>query len=195
LNLDGVGVATGARGLITVNDDYQTSVPNIYAAGDVIGFPALASTSMEQARVAMVHAFNLKYKTRVAPILPYAIYTIPEVATVGMNEDDCKKNGTACAVGRAFYRDNARGEIIGDQKGLIKLVFEPESLKLLGVHIIGEQASELLHIGMMVMQFGGTISAFIDCVFNFPTISEAYKYAAYDGLGSINRKRTLEQAI
>jgi NAD(P) transhydrogenase len=195
LNLDGIGVATAARGLITVNDDYQTSVPNIYAAGDVIGFPALASTSMEQARVAMVHAFNLKYKTRVASILPYAIYTIPEVATVGLNEDDCRKKVTPCAVGRAFYRDNARGEIIGDLKGLIKLVFDPESLCLLGVHIVGESASEMLHIGMMVMQFGGTINAFIDCVFNFPTLSEAYKYAAYDGLGSINRKRTLEQAL
>jgi NAD(P) transhydrogenase len=184
LNLDGAGVATAGRGLITVNENYQTSVPNIYAAGDVIGFPALASTSMEQARVAMVHAFNLKYKTHVAPILPYAIYTIPEVATVGLNEDDCRKKGTPFAVGRAFYRDNARGEIIGDLKGLIKLVFDPESLLLLGVHIIGESASEMLHIGMMVMQFGGTINAFIDCVFNFPTLSEAYKYAAYDGLGA-----------
>jgi NAD(P) transhydrogenase len=184
LNLDGAGVATAARGLITVNENYQTSVPNIYAAGDVIGFPALASTSMEQARVAIVHAFNLKYKTHVAPILPYAIYTIPEVATVGLNEDDCRKKGTPFAVGRAFYRDNARGEIIGDLKGLIKLVFDPESLLLLGVHIIGESASEMLHIGMMVMQFGGTINAFIDCVFNFPTLSEAYKYAAYDGLGA-----------
>ncbi|HEX9458760.1 MAG TPA: Si-specific NAD(P)(+) transhydrogenase [Thermoanaerobaculia bacterium] len=188
LNLDGAGVATAARGLITVNENYQTSVPNIYAAGDVIGFPALASTSMEQARVAMVHAFNLKYKTHVAPILPYAIYTIPEVATVGLNEDDCRKKGTPFAVGRAFYRDNARGEIIGDMKGLIKLVFDPESLCLLGVHIVGESASEMLHIGMMVMQFGGTINTFIDCVFNFPTLSEAYKYAAYDGLGA--RMRT-----
>jgi len=195
LNLDGVGVTTGPRGVIVVNDDYQTSVPNIYAAGDVIGFPALASTSMEQARVAMVHAFNLKYKTRVASILPYAIYTIPEVATVGLNEDDCRKKDIPCAVGRAFYRDNARGEIIGDLKGLIKLVFDPSSLKLLGVHIVGESASEMLHIGMMVMQFNGTINAFIDCVFNFPTLSEAYKYAAYDGLGTINRKRTLEQKM
>ena len=195
LNLDGIGVGTAGRGLITVNADYQTSVPNIYAAGDVIGFPALASTSMEQARVAMVHAFDLKYKTKVAPILPYAIYTIPEVATVGLNEEDCRKKNLPCAVGRAFYRDNARGEIIGDLKGLIKLVFDPESRKLLGVHIVGESASELLHIGMMVMQFGGTINAFIDCVFNFPTLSEAYKYAAYDGLGMINRKRTVEQEL
>ena len=170
-------------------------MPNIYAAGDVIGFPALASTSMEQARVAMVHAFDLKYKTKVAPILPYAIYTIPEVATVGLNEDDCRKKNIACAVGRAFYRDNARGEIIGDVKGLIKLVFDPESRTLLGVHIVGESASELLHVGMMAMQFGGTINAFIDCVFNFPTLSEAYKYAAYDGLGMINRKRTVEQEL
>jgi NAD(P) transhydrogenase len=195
LNLEAVGVTTAARGLITVNEDYQTSVPNIYAAGDVVGFPALASTSMEQARVAMVHAFNLKYKTHVASILPYAIYTIPEVATVGLNEDDCKKNGTKYASGRAFYRDNARGEIIGDMKGLIKIVFDPDSLKVLGVHIVGESASELLHIGMMVMQSGGTINAFIDCVFNFPTLSEAYKYAAYDGLGNINRKKTLEQEL
>jgi NAD(P) transhydrogenase len=195
LNLEGIGVETAGRGLITVSDDYQTSVPNIYAAGDVIGFPALASTSMEQARVAMVHAFDLKYKTKVAPILPYAIYTIPEVATVGLNEEDCRKKDIPCAVGRAFYRDNARGEIIGDLKGLIKLVFDPESRKLLGVHIVGESASELLHIGMIVMQFNGTINAFIDCVFNFPTLSEAYKYAAYDGLGMINRKRTLEQEL
>src|SRR3954451_19433532 len=103
LNVDGAGVKTAARGLIAVDENYQTSVPNIYAAGDVIGFPALASTSMEQARVAMVHAFNLKYKTRVASILPYAIYTIPEVATVGQNEEDCRKAGIACAVGRAYY--------------------------------------------------------------------------------------------
>jgi len=189
LNLDAVGVKTGTRGLIVVNENYQTSVPNIYAAGDVIGFPALASTSMEQARVAMVHAFDLKYKTRVAPILPYAIYTIPELSTVGMTEEDCRKKGITCEVGRAFYRYNARGQIIGDTKGLIKLVFDAESLALLGVHIVGENASELLHIGMMVMQFGGTINAFIESVFNFPTLSDAYKYAAYDGLGAVARRR------
>jgi NAD(P) transhydrogenase len=185
LNLDAAGVKTGTRGLIPVNEHYQTNVPNIYAAGDVIGFPALASTSMEQARVGMCHAFDLKYKTSVAMTLPYAIYTIPEVATVGMTEEDCRKKGIDCATGRAAYRDNARGQIIGDMRGLIKLVFERGTLKLLGVHIVGENASELLHVGMIVMQFGGTINAFIDCVFNFPTIGEAYKYAAYDGLGSL----------
>jgi NAD(P) transhydrogenase len=193
LNLEAAGVKTGNRGLVLVDENYRTNVPNVYAAGDVIGFPALASTSMEQARVAMVHAFDLKYKTRVAPILPYAIYTIPELATVGMTEEDCRKNGGRCEVGRAYYRNNARGQIIGDSKGVIKLVFDPESLALRGVHIVGENASELLHVGMMVMQFGGTINAFIDSVFNFPTLSEAYKYAAYDGLGNVARVRAAAQ--
>ena len=188
LNLEGIGVETGSRGLIVVDENYRTSVPNIYAAGDVIGFPALASTSMEQARVAMVHAFDLKYKTKVASILPYAIYTIPELAMAGLSEDDCRKNGRPFEVGRAYYRNNARGQIIGDSKGLIKLLFDPESLALLGVHIIGENASELLHVGMVVMQLGGTINAFIESVFNFPTLSEAYKYAAYDGLQAIARR-------
>ena len=188
LNLEAAGVTTGNRGLVVVDDNYRTNVPSIYAAGDVIGFPALASTSMEQARVAMVHAFDLKYKTRVAPILPYAIYTIPEIATVGLTEEECRKKGVNPATGRAAYRDNARGEIIGDTKGMIKIVFDRESLAILGVHIVGENASELLHTGMMAMQFGGTINAFIDCVFNFPTLGEGYKYAAYDGLGSLALK-------
>jgi NAD(P) transhydrogenase len=187
LDLPSAGVTTGTRGLIVVNEHYQTSAANIYAAGDVIGFPALASTSMEQARVAMVHAFDLKYKTSVASLLPYAIYTIPELATVGLTEDDCRAQNIAFAVGRASFRDNARGQIIGDVKGLVKLVFHAQSLALLGVHIVGENASELLHTGMMVMQFHGTISAFIDSVFNFPTLGEAYKYAAYDGLGAVAR--------
>ncbi len=188
LNLDGAGVRTGNRGLILVNEHYQTSVPNIYAAGDVIGFPALASTSMEQARVAMVHAFDLKYKTKVAGLLPYAIYTIPELAMVGLTEEEAKEKGFEPSSGRAFYRNNARGLIVGDTKGLIKLVFDKPTLKLLGVHIVGDAASELLHVGMMVMQFGGTINAFIDSVFNYPTLGDAYKYAAYDGLGNLARK-------
>jgi NAD(P) transhydrogenase len=188
LNLGAAGVKTGNRGLVIVDDNYRTNVESIYAAGDVIGFPALASTSMEQARVAMVHAFDLKYKTRVAPILPYAIYTIPELATVGLTEEECRKKGITPATGRASYRNNTRGQIIGDTKGMIKLVFDRDSLAILGVHIVGENASELLHTGMMAMQFGGTINAFIDCVFNFPTLGEAYKYAAYDGLGSLALK-------
>lgn len=189
LNLEAIGVQLGARGLVLVNDHFQTSVPHIYAAGDVIGFPALASTSMEQARVAMVHAFDLKYKTRVSPVLPYGIYTIPEVSTIGMSEEHCGEANVAYEVGRASYRNNARGQIIGDTTGLIKLVFDANTLQLLGVHIVGENASELLHIGMVVMQLGGTINAFIDSVFNFPTLSEAYKYAAYDGLGNVARRK------
>ena len=190
LNLEAAGVEVGARGLLTVNQHFQTNVPNIYAAGDVIGFPALASTSMEQARVAMVHAFDLKYKTRVNPILPYGIYTIPEVSMVGLTEEQCQEQGLRYEMGRALYRNNARGQIIGDTQGLIKLLFARDSLELLGVHIVGENASELLHVGMMVMQFGGTLNAFIDAVFNFPTLSEAYKYAAYDGLGNVARRKS-----
>ncbi len=194
LNLGAAGVKTGNRGLIIANERYQTSTENIYAAGDVIGFPALASTSMEQARVAMVHAFDLKYKTSVAANLPYAIYTIPELSTIGLTEEQCREREIRFDVGRAFYRSNARGQIIGDTKGLIKLVFDSDDFRLLGVHIVGENASELLHIGMMVMQFGGTINAFIESVFNFPTLSEAYKYAAYDGLGNVARERTNPKA-
>jgi len=189
LNLAAAGVETGKRGLIAVNDHYQTNVSNIYAAGDVIGFPALASTSMEQARVAMVHAFNLGYKTRVAALLPYGIFTIPELSMVGLTEQQCLEKGIDYEVGRASFRNNARGQIIGDTEGLIKLVFEAATLQILGVHIVGENASELLHVGMMAMQFGGTINAFIECVFNYPTLGDAYKYAAYDGLGKIAQRR------
>ena len=194
LNLPAANVRTGNRGLIIINERYQTSTDNIYAAGDVIGFPALASTSMEQARVAMVHAFDLKYKTEVAKNLPYGIYTIPELSTIGLTEEQCRERQINFEVGRAFYRSNARGQIIGDTKGLIKLVFDADDFRLLGVHIVGENASELLHIGMMVMQFGGTINAFIESVFNFPTLGEAYKYAAYDGMGNVARERTNPKA-
>lgn len=189
LGLEAIGVATGRNGVVVVNEQYQTSVPNIYAAGDVIGFPALASTSMEQARVAMVHAFDLKYKTRVAPLLPYAIYTIPELSSVGLTEEQCREKGIDCEIGRAYFSANARGQIIGDDSGIIKLVFDANTLALLGVHSVGESASELVHTGLMVMQFGGTINAFIDSVFNFPSLSEAYKYAAYDGLGRVAKRK------
>ncbi|HEX7706270.1 MAG TPA: Si-specific NAD(P)(+) transhydrogenase [Thermoanaerobaculia bacterium] len=190
LGLEAAGVTTGIRGAIEVNERFQTNVANIYAAGDVIGFPALASTSMEQARVAMVHAFDLKYKTEVSPVLPYAIYTIPEIAMVGFTEEQCIEQGRNVAVGRARFEASARGQIIGDEEGLIKLVFDADTLELLGVHIVGESASELLHVGSMVMHFGGTINAFIESVFNYPTLSDGFKYAAYDGLGNIARAKT-----
>jgi NAD(P) transhydrogenase len=153
----------------------------------VIGFPALASTSMEQARVAMCHAFDLKYKERVSAILPMAVYTIPEIAAVGETEQRCREQGIPCCVGRAYYQGNARGQIIGDFSGLIKLVFRADDKRLLGVHILGEMASELVHIGQGCLFFGGTIDYFIQSVFNYPTLAEAYKYAAYDGLGNLAR--------
>jgi NAD(P) transhydrogenase len=186
LGLAGLGVTLGARGLILVNEKYQTSVPNIYAAGDVIGFPALASTSMEQARVAMVHAFDLRYKERVSPVVPLAVYTIPEISTIGLTEDECKQKEIPHLVGRAFYANNPRGQIVGDTNGMLKLIFSPADKKLLGVHIIGEMASELIHLGAHIMAEGGTIDAFIDAVYNYPTLSDSYKYAAYDGLGKWN---------
>ena len=188
LGLDRIGLSVGERGHLAVNEHYQTAIPHIYAAGDVIGFPALAATSMEQARVAMVHAFDLKYKTRVAPILPLSIYTIPELAMVGETEESCREKGIDYCVGRAQYRQNARGQISGDLGGQIKLVFRYLDKRLLGVHIIGDSASELVHIGLMVLYAGGTIDTFIDAVFNYPTLGEVYKYAAYDGLQAVQHR-------
>ena len=188
LGLEKVGLSVNDRGLLAVNEHYQTAVPHIYAAGDVVGFPALAGTSMEQARVAMCHAFDLKYKTRVAPIFPLAVYTIPEIAMVGETEESCREKKLDYCVGRALYRTNARGQIIGDLAGQLKLVFRYPDKTLLGVHVIGESAAELVHVGLMVLLFGGTIDAFINAVFNYPTLGDAYKYAAYDGLGNLQRR-------
>jgi NAD(P) transhydrogenase len=184
LGLEQVGIKLGERGLILVNENYQTNIPNIYAVGDVIGFPALASTSMEQARVAVVQAFDLKYKEKLAPFVPLAVYAIPEISSVGLTEDDCKTKNMDYLVGRAYYKDNARGQIIGDMSGMIKLLFSPTDKKLLGAHIIGEQASELIHVAVHVMLTGGPIDAFIDAVYNYPTLSDSYQYAAYDGLAN-----------
>jgi NAD(P) transhydrogenase len=188
LALDRAGLEVDDRGLLTVDANYRTAAEHIYAAGDVIGFPALASTSMEQARVAMCHAFDLKYKTRVAPIFPLTVYTIPEIGQAGETEESCRQKGIDYCVGRALYRHNARGQITGDLAGQIKLIFRYPDKTLLGVHIIGESAAELVHIGLMVLQFNGTIDAFINTVFNYPTLSDAYKYAAYDGLGALQRR-------
>ena len=188
LGLDRIGVPVGDRGHVEVNEHFQTVVPHVYAAGDVIGFPALAATSMEQARVAMCHAFDLRYKTRVAPVFPMAVYTIPEVAGVGETEETCRERGIEHVVGRALYRGNARGQIIGDLAGVLKLVVRADDRRLIGVHALGEQAAELIHVGLMVMQLGGGVDAFIDAVFNYPTLSDAYKYAAYDALGALARR-------
>jgi NAD(P) transhydrogenase len=191
LGLKELGIPIGKYGHIEKFNPitYQTSVPNIYAAGDVIGAPALASTSMEQGRLAMCHAFNLKYKTKLAPILPAGIYTIPEISQVGRTEEDCKKEGIPYVVGKDTYGKNARGQIIGDTEGMIKLIFEAPSGLLLGVHVIGEIASELVHVGQACLQFGGDIDFFIHTVFNYPTLGDIYKYAAYHALGKLNKVR------
>ena len=195
LGLENAGVATGKRGIIVVNENYQTCVPHIYAAGDVIGFPALASTSMEQGRVAMVHAFDLKYKTKLASLLPYGIYTIPEISMIGQTEEQCLEAGIDYEVGRSYYRNNARGQIIGDTAGMIKIVFDPETTKLLGVHLIGDDAAELVHVGMMVMQLNGSLDVFIQSVFNHPTLGDIYKYAAYDGLQRLQRRKKQKELV
>lgn len=190
LGLACAGVETDAKGRLLVNEHFQTSAPHIYAAGDVIGSPALASVSMEQGRVAMCHAFDLEYKTRVAPLTPYGVYTIPEISMIGATEEELAASGVTYEVGRARYENNARGQITGEKDGLLKLLFEVPSKKLLGVHMIGDNATELVHIGQLAMTFNSTIDAFIDCVFNFPTLAETYKYAAYDGLGRLARRES-----
>ena len=185
LELESAGLGVNPRGNIDVNEHYQTDVKHIYAAGDVIGFPALASTSMEQGRVAMCHAFGFPYKQRLASQLPMGIYTIPEISAVGETEESCREKKIEFAVGRAKYSNNARGQIIGDFAGMLKLIFRRPNKQLLGVQILGESATELIHLGLAVLEAGGTIDTFIELVFNYPTLSEMYKYAAYDGLGNL----------
>jgi NAD(P) transhydrogenase len=167
---------------LTVNAHYCTSVSHIYAAGDVIGFPALASTSMEQARVAMCHAFGQGYKTALAPLLPTGIYTIPEVSMIGSTEEQLKLQGVNYVVGRASYSQCARGEIIGDNTGFLKLLFHRDDMKLLGVHVIGEQATEVVHIGVVAMLSNSTAELFNQSCFNFPTLGDLYKIATYDAM-------------
>lgn len=181
LGLEALGIVLGPRGHIQVNEDYQTAVPHVYAVGDVIGFPSLASTSMEQGRIAVGHAFQRADTRRLDCLLPYGLYTIPEVSMAGATEERLRKDGTPYQVGRASYADNARGQIIGDTEGLLKLLFSPDDGKLLGVHMIGESATELVHIGTICLHLGGTIDCFRHAVFNFPTLADAYKQAALDG--------------
>jgi NAD(P) transhydrogenase len=183
LNLEAVGVAVDKRGYVVVDASFQTGAPHVYAAGDVIGFPALASTAMEQARVAMCHAFGFTYRREVSSLLPYGVYTIPEVSCVGLSEEEAKEKNVPYAVGRAFYRDNARGKILGDADGVIKLLFDRGTRKLVGCHCIGDRASELVHVGQTAIALGGTVETFLEMVFNYPTLSEMFKYAAYDALG------------
>ncbi len=188
LNLDKIGVVVTPRGHVQVNEHFQTTVPHVYAAGDVIGFPALASTAMEQGRVAMCHAFAFGYKTAMSPWTPYGIYSIPEISSIGPSEQDLKQKGIPYEIGRARFENNARGQIIGDSDGLIKLLFDPTTRRLLSAHIMGDQATELIHVALFVLSHEETIDVFIDAVFNYPTLAEAFKYAAYDGLQRLARR-------
>jgi NAD(P) transhydrogenase len=184
LDLKAAGVEADSRGRVKVNDNYQTNRPHIYAVGDVIGFPSLASTSMEQGRRAACHAFGVEAES-VPSLFPYGIYTIPEISTVGRTEEELTQDGIAYEIGKANYREIARGQIIGDSSGLLKLIFNLETRELLGVHIIGEGASELVHIGQAVLAHKGTIDYFVNTVFNYPTLAECYKTAAFDGINRL----------
>lgn len=184
LNLSAAGLSSDDRGRISVNEDYQTTVPHIYAVGDVIGFPSLASTSMEQGRLATCDAFKIDAHS-VAELFPYGIYTIPEISIVGKNEEQLTADGVPYEVGKAFYREIARGQIIGDSTGMLKMMFHMETRKLLGVSIIGEGATELIHIGQAVMAHEGSVDYFVDTVFNYPTLAECYKTAAFDGVNRL----------
>lgn len=190
LSLEKAGLTADARGFLSVNEKFETAQPHIRAAGDVIGFPSLASTSMEQARLAMVHAFDLKYKQHAPTLLPYGLYTIPECSMVGETEDSAQRRGIRHVVGRARYRNNARGGVIGDDAGLLKLIYALPDMRLIGAHMIGEQAIELINIGLMAMQMNAPSQAFIDACFNFPSLAELYKYATYDAMMRIQRGRT-----
>ena len=184
LALENAGLEARARGLLEVDDNFRTAVPNIYAAGDVIGFPSLASTSMEQGRLAACHAFGVGCES--APhLFPFGIYTIPEISIVGKSEEQLTDEGVPYEVGRATYREIARGQIIGDTTGLLKLMFHCDTRKLLGVSILGEGASELIHIGQVVLSMNGDIDYFIDTVFNYPTLAECYKVAAFNGINRL----------
>jgi NAD(P) transhydrogenase len=182
LNLAAAGLTATDRGMIEVNEHYQTVVPHIYAAGDVVGFPGLASTSMEQGRIAMTHACGRTYKQALADLLPIGIYTIPEVSSVGESEESLQKKKIPYVVGRTQLEENARANLVGEAVGFLKVIVSPDGSRILGVHAVGPHASELIHHGMSVMSLGGTLAYFIEAVFNYPTLGEAYKWAAYDAL-------------
>jgi NAD(P) transhydrogenase len=186
LNLQAAGIEADSRGRIPVDKDFRTKQPNIFAVGDVIGFPSLASVSMEQGRIAAGNVCGIPLHSN-PNYYPYGIYTIPEISFIGKTEEQLTDEGVPYEVGVAYYREIARGQIRGDTTGRLKLIFHRETRLLLGVHIIGEGASELLHIGQAVLILGGTMEYFVDTVFNYPTLAECYKAAAFNGLNKLSR--------
>jgi NAD(P) transhydrogenase len=187
LNLAAAGLEADNRGRIPVDEHYQTKVEHIFAVGDIVGFPSLASVSMEQGRIAAARAFDDQKTSSNPSFYPYGIYTIPEISFIGKTEEQLTDEDVPYEVGMAYYRETARGQIRGDTTGRLKLLFNRDTRKVLGVHIIGEGASELVHIGQAVMVLGGTVDYFVETVFNYPTLAECYKAAAFNGLGRLNR--------
>jgi NAD(P) transhydrogenase len=188
LGLEEAGVELRADGSVKVDERYETTAAGVYAAGDVIGTPALAAAAMEEARVAVCHAFGFAFKQAVDGLVPSYVFSIPEVASVGMSEDEARRAGIDIEVGQAAFSANARARISGFADGLLKLVFRASDRRLVGVHIVGEMASELIHLGQMVLREGQGLGRFIETTFAVPTRSEAYKYAAYDGLMRLARR-------
>ncbi len=186
MNLAAAGIEADNRGRIPVDAEYRTKQPHIFAVGDVIGFPSLASVSMEQGRIAAAAAFGKTIHSN-PELYPYGIYTIPEISFIGKTEEQLTDEDVPYEVGVAFYREIARGQIRGDTTGRLKLIFHRETKQILGVHIIGEGAAELLHIGQAVMILGGTVEYFVDTVFNYPTLAECYKAAAFNGLNKLSK--------
>ena len=182
LGLEEAGVKMGERGLVQVDEHFRTNINSIYAAGDVIGFPALAATSMEQGRVAACHMFGLDFKSKLGDLMPIGLYTIPAISYVGLLEEEAHKAGYGTIIGRAIYRSNVRGRMLGDEQGMLKCVFDRASRKLLGAAIIGEDATELIHLAQSVIALGGGIDYFINTCFNYPSLSELFKYASYSAL-------------
>lgn len=185
LNLEKIGIEISKRETIPVNACYQTCVDSVYAVGDVIGFPALASTSMDQGRVAVSHMFNIKDHDQIAKIFPYGIYTIPEVSMVGLTEEQAKEQNVTYEVGIANFSFMPRGKIMGIKTGFLKLVFDKQSLEVLGVHCIGPLATELIHFGLSLVENKKNLNQIISTIFNYPTLHDLYKYASYNGLGKI----------
>lgn len=192
LNLEKIGVKLGERQVIAVNERFQTSIPNIYAVGDVIGFPALASTSMDQGRVAVSHIFNTKDLDALPKIFPYGIYTIPEVSMVGLTEEQAKEAKIDYQTGTARYKNSHRGIIKGTRNGFLKIIFRKEDLVIIGVHIIGEFATELIHFGLTLIENKKTLIDVVSVVFNYPSFHDLYKYACYDGLGNLSGHKLRE---
>jgi NAD(P) transhydrogenase len=189
LKCENAGIKLGKRETIEVDANYRTNIPHIYAVGDVVGFPSLASTSMDQGRVAVTHMFNTGDLDHLATVFPYGIYTIPEISMVGITEEEAKKNNMNYCTGLARHADLPRGKIMGAKEGMLKLIFTRDDLIIRGVHIIGPLASEIIHYGMTLVENKRTLLQVISTVFNYPTLHDLYKYACYDGLGNLNHHK------